>query len=453
MSQTPILTQPMLDREAELDRLQTLVESALARARRAGATAVEIAANSSIGLSVSVRRGECETLEHTQDRDVSVSVLMGRRKGHATSADLSLQSIDACVDKAIDIARFTQEDPCNGLAEAELMATQFPDLDIWHPVDLDVTGAIERARVCEAAGLEDARITNSEGASFDAGFGLGVYGNSHGFIGRSAGTRFSQSCVLIAGKDDRMQRDYSYDSRRSLQDVEPAELTGREAARRTVSRLGARQIKTGQMPVLLASEVARSLLGHLLGAISGTALYRQASFLVNASGTTLFPDWAVLRERPYLLRGIASAAFDAEGVQTRERNIIEAGVLQGYALSSYSARRLGLTTTANAGGVRNLLFEAGGSGNEDLLRTLGNGIYVTEVMGQGVSLVTGDYSRGASGFLVENGEITHAVEEITIAGNLREMFRGIAAAGPLIDTRGNIHVGEILLERMTIAGS
>lgn len=453
MPQTLMITQPVLDRDAELDRLQTLVESALARAQRAGATAVEVAASSSIGLSVSVRKGECETLEHTQDRDVSVSVLVGRRKGHATSADLSLQSIDSCVDKAIDIARFTQEDPCNGLAEAELMATQFPDLDIWHPVALDVAAAIERARACEVAGLEDTRITNSEGASVDAGFGLGVYGNSHGFIGRSAGTRFSQSCVLIAGKDDRMQRDYSYDSRRKLQDLEPAELTGREAARRTVSRLGARQIKTARMPVLLAPEVARSLLGHLIGAISGTTLYRQASFLTNASGTMLFPAWVVLRERPYLLRGIASAAFDAEGVQTRQRNIIEAGVLQGYALSSYSARRLGLTTTANAGGVRNLLFEAGGSGNENLLRTLGNGIYVTEVMGQGVSLVTGDYSRGASGFMVENGEITHAVEEITIAGNLRDMFRGVAAAGPLIDTRGNIHVGEILLERMTIAGS
>ena len=453
MPETFMITQPLLDRDAELDRLQTLVESSLSRARRAGATAAEVSANSSIGLSVAVRLGECETLEHMQDRDISVSVLIGRRKGHATSADLSRASIEACVDKAVEIARFTQEDPNNGLADPALMATEFPDLDTWHPAPFDVAAAIERARRGEAAGREDARITNSEGASFDAGAGLGVYGNSHGFIGRSAGTRYSQSCVLIGGKGDSMQRDYSYDSRRSLADLEPIEETGREAARRTVRRLDARQLETAQMPVLLAPEVSKSLLGHLLGAISGTALYRNASFLKGAVGETLFPDWAVLRERPYLLRGVASSSFDGEGVRTRERNILEAGVLQGYSLSSYSARRLGLATTGNAGGVRNLLFEPGGESGDDLLGAMGNGLYVTEVMGQGVSLVTGDYSRGASGFLVRNGEISHAVEEVTIAGNLRDMFRGIAGAGSLLDTRGNIHVGEILLERMTVAGT
>jgi PmbA protein len=448
-----MVTQTQLDREAELDALQLHVETALQRARKAGATAAEVAAHASQGLAVNVRLGQVETLEHMQDRGISVSVLIGYRIGHASSADLSRGTIEACVDKAVDIARYTQEDPCNGLADPELLATVFPDLDLWHPATMDAQAAIERALACEQAGREVSGITNSEGASFDAGLGLNVYGNTHGFVGRSAGTRFSQSCVLIAGKGDAMQRDYSYDSRRSLADLEPAELTGRAAAARTVRRLGARQLKTERMPVLFAPEVAKGLIGHLVGAISGSALYRNASFLKDAAGERVFQPWLTLTERPHLLRGAGSAAFDSEGVATRERNIVEQGVLQGYALSTYSARRLGLQTTANAGGVRNLLLQPGGEGSGELLSATHRGFYVTELMGQGVSLVTGDYSRGAVGFLVDNGQLGQPVEEVTIAGNLRDMYRDLDAAGTDLDTRGNVHTGTVRIRAMTIAGA
>ena len=452
MSDPSMVTQPRLDRDAELDALQQHVEIALQRAGSAGASSAEVSAHTSQGLSVMVRLGAVETLEYMQDRGISVSILLGRRKGHASSADLSPRSINSCVDKALEIARFTQEDPCNGLPEPELLATEFPDLDIWHPAAMDANAAIERALACEAGGREDARISNSEGASFDAGLGLGVYGNSHGFIGRSAGTHFSQSCVLIAGKGEGMQRDYSYDSRRGLAELEAAAETGREAARRTVRRLGARKLKTGRMPVLFAPEVAKGLIGHVVGAISGTALYRNASFLKGCVGEAVFPKWVTLRERPHLLRGAGSAAFDGEGVATRERNIVESGILQNYVLSTYSARRLGLQTTGNSGGVRNLMLQPGGEFAPDLLGGMRNGFYVTEVMGQGVSMVTGDYSRGASGFAVVNGEIGYPVEEVTIAGNLRDMFKDIVAAGADIDTRGNVHAGSVLIRTMTVAG-
>ncbi len=453
MSESPMVNQPQLDREAEWDTLQQQVESALARAKKNGATETEVSAHSSQGLSVAVRMGQVDTLEYMQDRGISVSVLIGKRKGHASSADLSRQSVEACVDKAMDIARFTQEDPCNGLADPDLLATEFPDLDTWHPTVLDAQAAIDRAMLCEQAGRDDNRITNSEGASFDAGRGMGVYGNSNGFIGRNAGTRFSQSCVLIAGKDEAMQRDYSFDSRRCLDDLEAAEVTGKEAAKRTIRRLGANQIKTGSMPVLLAPEVAKGLIGHLLGAISGTALYRNASFLKGMAGQKIFPDWLNISERPHLLRGSGSSAFDGEGVATQERRIVDNGVLQDYVLSSYSARRLGRQTTGNAGGARNLLLQSSGESEQDMFREMQNGLYVTEVMGQGVRLVTGDYSRGATGFLVDNGQLSHPVEEVTIAGNLRDMFLDISATGSNIDTRGNSHAGSILISRMTVAGS
>ncbi len=453
MSDATMVPQQQPDRDAELDALQRHVETALQRAKTAGATAAEVSAHASQGLSVAVRLGQIDTLEHMQDRGISVSVLIGRCSGHANSADLRRQTIEACVDKALEIARYTQEDPCNGLADAELLATEFPDFDLWHPAPVDAQAAIDRALTCEAAGREDQRITNSEGAAFDAGLGLSVYGNSHGFIGRSAGTHYNQSCVLIAGKGDRMQRDYSYDSRRCLSDLEPAEQTGRKAAERTVQRLGARKLKTGRMPVLLAPEVAKGLIGHLVGAISGSALYRNASFLKDAAGERIFPEWVTLTERPHLLRGAGSAAFDSEGVATRQRNIVEHGILQGYVLSSYSARRLGLQTTANSGGVRNLLLQSGGQSSDDLMRAMKTGFYVTEVMGQGVSLVTGDYSRGAVGYLVEDGQLSHPVEEVTIAGNLRSMFLDMVAASSDFDTRGNIHSGAVWIEKMTIAGS
>jgi PmbA protein len=453
MTDPSMLNQAQMDREAELDELQGHVETALQRARKAGATAAELSAHASQGLAVTVRLGEVETLEHMRDRSISVTVFLGKRMGHATSADLDRKCIEVCVDRALEIARYTQEDSCNGLADASRMARDFPDLDLWHPAALDAEAAIARALACEAAGRESQGITNSEGATFEAGLGLGVYGNSHGFIGRSAGTHYSQSCVLVAGTGEGMQRDYSYDSRRGLHELESAEATGREAARRTLARLGSRQLKTGRMPVLLSPEVAKGFIGHLVGAISGSALYRNASFLKDCAGERLFPDWMRISERPHLLRGAGSAAFDAEGVATRERDIVSDGVLQGYVLSSYSARRLGLETTGNAGGVRNLLVHPGGEGAADLFAAMEDGLYVTEVMGQGVSLVTGDYSRGAAGFRVEGGRIAHAVDEVTIAGNLRDLFAAIAGTGVQIDTRGNIHAGELLIGSMMVAGS
>ncbi len=452
MSDSSMVAQGQLDREAELDALQEHALAALERARGKGASDAEVTAHSSQGLSAGVRLGEVETLEHTQDRGIGVTVYLGRRKGHASSADLRSGSVLASVDRALDIARYTQEDKANGLADPDLLCTEFPDLDLWHPSTMDAGAAIERALACEAAGRRDERISNSEGASFSAGLGLVVYANSHGFAGRSSGTHYGQSCVLLAGEGDGMQRDYSYDSRRSLADLEEPETTGREAAHRTIRRLGARKIKTAEMPVLFAPEVARGLISHLLGAIAGSALYRNASFLRNRAGERLFPDWLRLSERPHLRRGASSSAFDSEGVATRERDIVGAGVLQGYLLSSYSARRLGLKTTANAGGARNVLLAPGGKGAEDPLASLGDGLYVTEVMGQGVSLVTGDYSRGASGFLVEGGKLVHPVEEVTIAGNLENMFRQVVLAGADLDTRGNLHCGSVLISTMMVAG-
>jgi PmbA protein len=453
MPEPTMLAQSTVDREAELDALELHVREALRLARLAGATDAEVTAHSSQGLSVNVRLGSVETLEHMRDRGINVTLFLGRRKGTASSADLRGESIRDCVRHALDIARFTQEDSCNGLADPSRLAVEFPDFDLWHPAAMDAQSAIARALRCENAGRSDERISNSEGAAFDAGLGLAVYGNSSGFTGRSAGTSYGQSCVLLAGQRDGMQRDYSFDSRRNLEDLESPEETGREAARRTVRRLNARRLKTGQMPVLFAPQAAKSLVGHLIGAISGSALYRNASFLRDQAGQRLFPDWVNLRERPWLPRGASSAAFDSEGVATSERNIIESGTLMGYVLSSYSARRLGLATTGNCGGVRNLLLEPGGSNGDDLVSHLHDGLLVTELMGQGINLITGDYSRGASGLRVENGEITYPVEEVTIAGNLRDVFRNVAAAGSDIDTRGNIHCGHVLISTMVVAGS
>ena len=452
MSDPAMVTQPYPDRNAEFDLLENKVLDALHRAKKAGATDAEVNAHTSQGLSVNVRMGEVDTLEHMQDRGIDVTVYIGQKKGHASCADLRRASIEASVDRAIEIARFTQEDSSNGLADPALLARVFPDLDLWHPSKMDADTAIERALACEAAGLSNKLITNSEGGSVDAGLGLSVYGNSNDFLGRKAGTRFSQSCVLLAGNGDSMQRDYSYDSGRNLEQLESPDRTGREAARRTIRRLNARQLPTGEMPVLFSAEVAKGLAGHLIGAISGSALYRNASFLKDQAGEQIFPEWLNICERPHLPRGAGSASFDTEGVATAERKIIESGVLQAYVLSSYSARRLGLQTTGNAGGVRNLLLEPGGDNFEDLMRQVQHGFYVTEVMGQGVNIITGDYSRGAAGFLIKNGELSYPVEEVTIAGNLRDIFRDIVAVSNNIDRRGNIHSGEVLVSSMTIAG-
>ncbi|MFT5139978.1 MAG: PmbA protein [Lysobacterales bacterium] len=453
MNEKAMVAQGMPDREQELDLLTQHVEEALSLAKKSGADEVAASASTHAGMSVNVRLGEVETLEHNRDRGISVTVYVGRSQGHASSADLQPGSVKNCVQHALDIAKYTAQDKCNGLADPDRLACSFPDLDLWHPRPLDVEEAIERALECEAAALADKRISNSEGGSSSSEVGLSVYGNSNDFRGRSGGTRYGQSCVVIAGKNESMQRDYWYDSRRSFGDLETPASTGAEAARRTVARLGARKIKTCRLPVLFAPEVARGIIGHFIGAISGGALYRNASFLKDTLGQQLFPEWFGVTEHPFLQRAVGSAAFDSEGVATNEREIINQGVLNGYVLSSYSARRLGLETTGNAGGVHNLRLTGHKSSFNELLRDMDCGLLVTEVMGQGVSMVTGDYSRGASGFWVENGQIVYPVEEVTIAGNLTKMFSAIRSIGDDRDERSNIQAGSILLDGLTIAGS
>jgi len=448
-----MVAQAVPDRDQELSFLLESAQLALEHARSHGSQSSEVSASNHFGLEVTVRKGEVETLEYSRDRGLGISVYLGNSKGHASSGDLRPETIRKCVEKAIDIARFTQADNCNGLAPADRLATEFPDLDLWHPQTPDAELTTQRALACEAAGLENPKIANSDGASASNSFSLNVYANSNGFVGRRDGTRFNQSCVFIAGEGESMQRDYWYDSRRSFSDLESARDTGHEAARRTVKRLGARRVPTCEVPVLFAPEVARGLVGHLVSAISGGALYRKASFLQDSVGQQLFPDWLTMSERPFILRGPASTAFDAEGVATSDRDIIKDGILTGYVLDSYSARRLELDTTGNAGGTHNLIVDPGRHSAEELLKQMGTGLLVTEVMGQGVSVVTGDYSRGAGGFWIENGEIQFPVDEVTIAGNLKDMFMCIEAVGNDKDDRAGIQSGSILMGKMTLAGS
>jgi len=438
---------------AELDRLSEIAEDVIRRCRAKGASEADVAASIDEGLAVNVRLGEVETVERTRDRGVSVTVYFGRRKGSANTADLDPKSIEQTVEHACAIARFTEEDPANGLAEAALLARDFPDLDLWHPWDITAEEAIRLGIEIEDAGRAfDPRIDNSEGASVQAGASMTAYANSLGFVGTERGTRHSLSCALIAEDDAGMQREYWYDTARSAGDFVSAESIGRKAAERTVARLGARKLSTRECPVLFAPEVARALIGHFLSAVSGGALYRRASFLVDHAGKRVFPHWMQIVERPRIPRGHGSTAFDSEGVATRDSDLIRDGVLARYILGSYSARKLGLTSTGNAGGVHNVVVETGREDFAALVKRMGTGLVVTELMGQGVSLITGDYSRGAAGFWVENGEIAYPVEEITIASNLREMFDRIVAIGSDVDLRSHILCGSILVDRMTVAG-
>ncbi len=435
--------------------LEAIIARALDESRVLGATQAEAAVSQDTGLSVGVRLGEVETLEQQRDRSMGITVYFGQRKGSASTADFSLQAVSATVAKACSIARFTALDDCAGLAEPELMATTVIDLNLSHPWDLSADQAIEIAKTCEAAALAfDTRISNSEGASVSSHQGLHVYGNTHGFVGGYPTTSHSLSCVVLAGSGDEMQRDYWYSSTRDWQELEKAESIGRESARRTLARLGPRKLKTQRAPVLLVPEIARGLVGHFMAAIRGSSQYRQSSFLLNSVGQQVFPAGFSISERPHILKGLGSAPFDDEGVVTVDREFVTDGILMSYLLSSYSARKLGLKSTGNAGGAHNLLVAANTEGGMPaLLRKLNTGLMVTELMGQGVNTVTGDYSRGASGFWVENGVIQYPVAEITIAGNLREMLRGIVAVGDDIDVRGGVRVGSILLDLMTIAGS
>jgi len=438
------------ERKSDLERL---VSNLLTEAKNQGASSAEAGVSVDAGLAVTVRMGEAETVEHTRDHSLGVTVYFGHRKGSASTSDLSEAAVRDTVRAACNIARHTQEDPCSGLADAELMAKEVRDLDLYHPWGLDADGAIELALECEQAALRlDPRIDNSDGASLNTYAGLQVYGNSHGFVGGYPSSRQSLSCAVVGREGDSMQRDYWWTSGRAAEELESPQAVGRKCAERTLSRLGARKLSTREAPVLFQADIAGGLLRSLIGAISGSALYRKATFLLDHLGKRIFPEFVHIHENPLLPQGAGSAPFDNEGVATAAKDFVSDGVLRSYALSSYSARKLGLRTTANAGGVRNLTIDSGELDREALLREMGSGLLVTELMGSGVNPVTGDYSRGAAGFWVENGEIAYPVEEITIAGNLKEMFQQLLAVGSDVDTRGNIRSGSWLIERMTIAG-
>ncbi len=436
----------------DVARSLDVVETMLREAKALGATAAEAAVSIEAGLSVNVRLGEVETLEHNRDKGLGITVYFGHRKGSASTSDFGAKAIRETVRAACDIARYTEEDGCAGLADPDKLASDIPDLDLYHPWGIDAERAIEIARACEAAGREtDARIRNSEGAALSSHDGLRVYGNSHGFRGHYLSSRHSLSCTLIGEDEQGMQRDYWYTVARHPGDLEDAEAVGREAARRAVARLGARKPETCQVPVIFRADVARGLLGHFVRAVSGGNLYRKASFLLDQLEQPVFPANVRIDERPHLLRGLGSAPFDHEGVATHARDLVHDGVLKGYVLDSYAACRLGLETTGNAGGVHNLFTSHDEVSFADLCRHMGTGLVVTEVMGQGVNIVTGDYSRGAAGFWVENGEIQYPVEEFTLASTLPAMYQGLQAIADDLDHRSSLITGSWLIDQMTVA--
>lgn len=435
--------------------LKDVVGIALEEARRQGASQYEVDASLSQGLGTTVRLGEVDTIEYQRDRGLAVTVYFGKRKGSASTADLGREAVRATVEKACAIARYTAEDPYAGLVEPEYLARDIPELDLDHPWGLAAEDAIAIARRCEQAGRAvDPRIANSEGASVSSQRHTGVYGNSLGFLAGFSGTSHSVSCSLIAQEGEQMHRDYWFTTARDPADLEAAEAVGATAGKRALARLGARKLSTRKAPVLFTPDMARGLYRHFIGAIRGPSQYRKASFLLNAAGEQVFPAFVQMHERPHIPKGLASAPFDDEGAATHDRELVESGILKGYVLGSYSARRLGLRTTGNAGGIHNLIVEgaADSPGYDALLERMGSGLLVTELMGQGVNGVTGDYSRGASGFWIEGGAIAYPVQEITIAGNLRDIYRNIVTLGSDVDPRGSIRCGSVLIGEMTIAG-
>ena len=435
------------------DTLRSLAAQVLDLARARGASAAETEVSEGSGLTVGVRNGEVETIEHNRDKGIGVTVYLGQRRGHASTSDFAADALARTVEKALSIARYTAEDDCAGLADADLLARDMPDLDLYHPWEVDVDGARDLALACEAAALGvDGRITNSEGASLSSQVSHFVYANSLGFAGGYPTSRQSLSCAVIAEENGAMQRDYWYTTARAAADMDAADSVGRRAGERTVRRLNGRKLGTRQCPVLFEAPIATGLVASFVSAVSGGHLYRKSSFLLDSLGQQLFPAFFQLRERPFLRRGLASSPFDSEGVATCDRDVVKDGVLQGYFLGSYSARKLGLRSTGNAGGNHNLIVPPTGEDFVGLLRKMGTGLLVTELLGQGLNMVTGDYSRGAAGFWVEDGVIAHPVEEVTVAGNLKDMFRGIVALGTDMETRGSRQVGSILIERMTVAG-
>jgi PmbA protein len=437
-----------------LPELQARVERILAEARRQGASACEVAVSVEQGLSTTVRQGEVETVEFNRDQGFGITLYVGQRKGSASTSASGEDAIRETVAAALAIAMHASEDDCAGLADAALMARDLPDLDLYHPWSITPEQAVEQALICETAAFEvDKRVSKADGTTLNTHQGCRVYGNSHGFVGGYASTRHSLSCVMIAEAQGQMQRDYWYDvSRIGSQLADPVSI-GRRAAERTAARLGARPVPTCEVPVLFAAELATGLFGSFLSAISGGNLYRKSSFLEGALGQRLFPEWLSIDERPHIPRAMASATFDNDGLATYAKPFVEKGELVSYILGTYSGRKLGLPSTANAGGVHNLFVSHGQEDQAALLRRMGRGLLVTELMGQGLNMVTGDYSRGAAGYWVENGEIQFPVQEVTIAGNLKDMFRQILAVGSDLELRGNIRTGSVLIEKMTVAGS
>ncbi len=432
--------------------LQQLAADVLKHAQAKGATACEVDVSEGFGQSVTVRCDEVETIEFNRDKGIGVTVYSGQRKGYASTSDFSAQALRDTVEAALNIARFTAEDDCAGLADAELMAKECPDLDLYHPWDLSVESAIATARRCEqAAYAASPLISNSDGATISTQQAHFVSANSLGFMAGYPTSRHYISCSMIAGEQDAMQRDDWYTTNRNAILLDAAEDVGRIAAERAVARLGARKIKTGEFPVLFEAPLAAGLLGSLVHAASGGALYRKASFLQGALGQRVMPDFVQISERPHIKGALGSSAFDSDGVATHDREVVTDGVLMGYFLSTYSARKLGMQTTGNAGGSHNLIIQPGDLDFQGLLARLGRGLLVTELLGHGINYVTGDYSRGAAGFWVENGKIVHPVEEITIAGNLKNMLAGIVAVGRDVQVRGTKQTGSILIDRMTVA--
>lgn len=435
-------------------RLIDMAAMALDHARSLGASMADVSVSQGQGLSVTVRQGELETIEHHRNKGMDIRVFIDGCSGAAECSDFAQKEIHGSVESACNIARHTERDECNGLADAESMATEFPNLDLYHPWGSTLDDSIELAKRCESAALEyDGRITNSEGGGLNTYEGISVYANTHGFCGISKGSRHGMSCSVISGTGDEMQRDYWHDSRRVPEELSEPEAIGREAAQRTVNRIGARKLSTGEYSVVFEAPLAQSLLSHLISAIQGSGLYKKSSFLHDRLGKRIFPTFVQIYENPRLPRALGSANYDGEGVATQDNIIIDEGVLSSFVLDSYTARKLGRTSTGNAGGVHNLTAASTvDAGLDGLLKIMDRGILVTELSGFGINLVTGDYSRGAFGYWVENGRIQYPIKEFTIAGNLNEMFLGVQAIGNDAMLNRNIRTGSIMLERITAAG-
>ncbi|CAM3087910.1 metalloprotease PmbA [Vibrio mytili] len=446
-----------MDIKQQVAEQRTELEHAVAQALKlasAKSDAAEVAITKSTGLSVSTRMGDVENVEFNSDGALGITVYRGQCKGSASTSDLSEQAIEQTVKAALDIAHYTSEDPFAGPAAKEFMVDNIPDLDLFHPDSPDPDYAAEVAIAAEKEALSyNSAIKQSDGASYDSHYGVKVYGNSHGLLASYASSRHSTSCCVIGvGQNGEMERDYSYTVARHRDDLWTPEMVGRKAAENTINRLDAQRLKTGHYPIMFAADVATGLIGHLVMAISGGNLYRQSSFLLDHLNKQILPEWFNISERPHVLRGLASSPFDSEGVYTQDREIITDGVLATYLLTSYAARKMNMQPTGHAGGIHNWYVKTTGQNFEQMLKELGTGLLVTEVMGQGVNVVTGDYSRGAAGFWVENGEIQYPVSEITIAGNLKDMFNKIVAVGSDVETRSQIQTGSILLDKMKVAG-